>query len=502
MDYNARELVNWSVDEFGAYEWIVLRTSHQRPPVAGRTDWTIETRWLYYDRTSYQVWIESDTDKDSRPTLLDQGLHALAARNRVPLFELKVSEGLWLMNKASQLQLEHFNKSNALSWALTMGLFAMPVIYSDRDWKQVVGESYYIQLGQQDRFGWTEPEGRVFQIAANLGRLQEEIYRVCYLLHQARGLQSSGFSQSGLSKQRDFAITQEVLRAFGDMVKDYAKHLLRAIATARQDSIAIDVGGMDDFDIGEFSSDLADAERLLSMGIESPTLRSTIFKKLASKYLSDVRQEVGPNQRRNRSVAWHFKELLKMDSANRNPQDDLRIVIRQAVSEFVEQENGRVGTGLQGRTARSGGAESSWNGASTNLSRKARETGLWSRKRIGIRQSVTNCSGTALQLDLAFRAVKDDIRRAEDGRLYAQGGDGDIPVKGHPPLLIPRRKPKLLPPRILGGSGSPTAPRSNPPPAPSFVADLDKIRPGMDKEELERFRQEVARVAMQTLSGR
>ena len=33
------------------------------------------------------------------------------------------------MNKAALLQLEHFNKSNALSWALTMGLFATPVIY-------------------------------------------------------------------------------------------------------------------------------------------------------------------------------------------------------------------------------------------------------------------------------------------------------------------------------------------------------------------------------------
>ena len=36
------------------------------------------------------------------------------------------------MNKAALLQLEHFNKSNALSWALTMGLFAMPVVYSDQ----------------------------------------------------------------------------------------------------------------------------------------------------------------------------------------------------------------------------------------------------------------------------------------------------------------------------------------------------------------------------------
>jgi len=49
----------------------------------------------------------------------------------------------------------------------------MPVIYSERDWHQVVGESYYIQLGPQDRFGWTEPEGKVYGIAQdNLDHLR------------------------------------------------------------------------------------------------------------------------------------------------------------------------------------------------------------------------------------------------------------------------------------------------------------------------------------------
>ena len=71
---------------------------------------------------------------------MDEGLHGLAGQNRVPIFPLRVTEGLWLMNKAALLQLEHFNKSNALSWALTMGLFASPVIYSDREWNQIVGE--------------------------------------------------------------------------------------------------------------------------------------------------------------------------------------------------------------------------------------------------------------------------------------------------------------------------------------------------------------------------
>jgi hypothetical protein len=111
---------------------------------------------------------------------------------------------MWLMNKAASLQLEHFNKSNALSWALTMGLFAMPVVYSDKKFDQMVGESYFLQLGPGDRFGWTEPEGKVFEIATqNLNRLKDEIYRVCYLIGQAGPLVGDHRPLSGLAKQRD-----------------------------------------------------------------------------------------------------------------------------------------------------------------------------------------------------------------------------------------------------------------------------------------------------------
>ncbi len=211
----------------------------------------------------------------------------------MPVFEFTLGEGMWLMNKAASLQLEHFNKSNALAWALTMGLFAMPVIYSDSEFKQVVGESYYVKLGKDDRFGWTEPEGHVYRIALeNIDRLKEEIYRVCYMLHQAGGAFSKNAALTGVSKQRDYLVTQEVLRGMGDRVKDMLKKLLRTLAEARQDEIAIGVAGLDEFDIGEFSSELEDAERLLRLGVPSPTLRAEVQKKLAMKYLCDASQEV------------------------------------------------------------------------------------------------------------------------------------------------------------------------------------------------------------------
>jgi hypothetical protein len=302
VDYSAEEVINWSHDQYGGLEWLVIRTSCLQQSKVTDAKWEKEVRWIYYDRENFQVYRKVGDGKEVE--LIDEGRHALAGLQRVPVFEMKVSEGLWLMNKAALLQMEHLNKSNALAWALTMGLFAMPVVYSDREWNQMVGESYYIQLSPGDRFGWTEPEGKVYQIAAdNLVRLKDEIYRVCYLMNQA-GSGSSDVQMSGLSKQRDFSVTQEVLRAYGDMVKDTMKQVLGAIAEARQDGVAIDVTGMDEFDIGDFSSELDDAKKLLEMGIGSDTLKRQIFKKLALKYLCDARQDVKNRVAEEIEVAW------------------------------------------------------------------------------------------------------------------------------------------------------------------------------------------------------
>jgi len=293
VSYAADELINWSYDDNGQYQWVVLRTQSLRKDKLEDTAWWKQTRWVYYDKETYRIYEQvEEGSKHGSVEIVAEGRHGLAKQARVPLVELGVSDGLWLLNKAASLQLEHFNKSNALGWALTMGLFAMPVIYSERDWNQVMGESYYIQLGPQDRFGWTEPQGNVYQIAAdNLTRLQEEIYRVCYVSH-AGGALSGNATQSGVSKQRDYAITQEVLRAYGDAVKDSMKRVLRAVEAAREDGLSIDVSGMDEFDIGDFGTELGDAQQLLSLGINSPTLKKQVFKKLAFQFLCDVRQEV------------------------------------------------------------------------------------------------------------------------------------------------------------------------------------------------------------------
>ena len=99
------------------------------------------------------------------------------------------------------------------------------------------------------------------------------------------------------------------------------------------------------------------------------------------------------------------------------------------------------------------------------------------------------------KVDLAFRAVKDDIVRGDDGRLYGRGDDGGLaPLRDHLAQWV-GANPEFKPARIAGGSGaSPSRP------AAGGGFDLERIRPGMTAEERQRAMAEVARVAAATMA--
>ena len=91
------------------------------------------------------------------------------------------------------------------------------------------------------------------------------------------------------------------------------------------------------------------------------------------------------------------------------------------------------------------------------------------------------------KLDLAYKAVKDEAPRdGEEMKDFLKKFVGE--------------NPELLPARVAGGSGASGGGRGSGA-ATSGAVDIDRIRPGMSAEEMDRVRQEIARVASQTLRG-
>ncbi|MBS1857125.1 MAG: hypothetical protein JST11_17270 [Acidobacteria bacterium] len=101
------------------------------------------------------------------------------------------------------------------------------------------------------------------------------------------------------------------------------------------------------------------------------------------------------------------------------------------------------------------------------------------------------------KVDLAFKAVQDGILRTEDGRLVARTESGEVPAREYLSAFV-NENPEFLPARIAGGTGMTSGVKA---PENRASVDLEKIRPGMSAEEMQRVREEIVRVASQTLRG-
>src|SRR5262245_2779018 len=101
------------------------------------------------------------------------------------------------------------------------------------------------------------------------------------------------------------------------------------------------------------------------------------------------------------------------------------------------------------------------------------------------------------KIDLAFKAVQDGIVRAEDGRLVARSEAGDASLKDYLTTFV-NENPEFLPARIAGGTGMTSNLKAQGGGSP---VEIERIRPGMSAEEMQRVREEIVRVASQSLRG-
>ena len=178
---------------------------------------------------------------------------------------------------------------------------------------------------------------------------------------------------------------------------------------------------------------------------------------------------------------------------------DVRQIVQQAVEEFLRAQQQKVEptykTELLDERKRREALEGRLNQL-VEENRKARAAAEEAERHSRIRGELQKL-GVA-KVELAFRAIKDDIVRAEDGRLVAKGADAK-PLEAFLSSFV-EENPELLPARITGGTGAPSGTREALH-GGDFGVELDKIKAGMSAEDLDRVRNEIARVASRTLRG-
>lgn len=186
------------------------------------------------------------------------------------------------------------------------------------------------------------------------------------------------------------------------------------------------------------------------------------------------------------------------EPASTGAENDLRQMIRKVIHEFVQTEQQRTEPAYKTELVEERKRREQLERRMSELEQEAtasRRMADEADRATKIRSELHRLG--VQKIDLAFRAVKDDVYRSDDGRLLAKSGQGDVSVQEYLTQFV-NENPELLPARIAGGSGIAGGKRQGT--APGGV-DLDKIKPGMSAEDRDRVRQEIAQVAQQVLRG-
>ena len=185
-----------------------------------------------------------------------------------------------------------------------------------------------------------------------------------------------------------------------------------------------------------------------------------------------------------------------MDGEKVQGEEGVRAIVRDTIEEFLRGEHARTAPAYKNELVEEKKKREQLERRLNELvaeNQRSRKMAEEADRSATIRSELHRL-GVA-KVEIAFKAVKDDIFRAEDGRLLAKGDDGEQSVKEYLSHFL-SENPEFLPARIQGGSGVTTAHKA---PASAAVSDLDKIRPGMSPEEAERIRQDIVRITSQSL---
>jgi hypothetical protein len=177
---------------------------------------------------------------------------------------------------------------------------------------------------------------------------------------------------------------------------------------------------------------------------------------------------------------------------------NVQTIVQQAIDEYMRKDSARrepaYKTELQEERRRREQLEKRMNEL-VEENKRSRAMAEEAQRNATIRSELQKLG--VMKVDLAFKAVQDGVVRTEDGRLVVKGENGDQPVAEFLSNFV-QENPEFLPARIAGGTGM-TGTQKAQPHAGYGAIDIDKIGPSMSKEELERVRQEILRVATQTL---
>jgi ParB-like nuclease domain len=187
----------------------------------------------------------------------------------IPIFELKIPEGLHLGNKIGPICEELFQRRSFLVSNMNKTCIAIPVVLMG-DEIGAPGESLgsevqqnpnranalrnslssqgYVTLGAKDKVEIVEAHGHSHGLVdKQITELREQMHQVVHQMAQSVTSNKMALGRSGVSKMQDRHATEIVLSAYARIVKDFVKDIYKCISQGRGESIVWSVQGLSTF---------------------------------------------------------------------------------------------------------------------------------------------------------------------------------------------------------------------------------------------------------------
>lgn len=296
----ADSVIDWECDDEGGLLWACLHECTTPRRSFEQKRGLKQLTFRVFDRetvTTYQKVYDPETEQPDAETEIPMVSRVPHGFSRVPLVRIELPEGLWLLNRAADAQIEHFRLSSGLGWAIRRSCYAMPVFKmgNDGDGKPTapMGVGYYLVIGQNDDMTWAAPPSEPFDvIATEIKAQKDEIYRVAQQMAQGVENNAAAIGRSGESKMADSSATEVCLKAYGSVMREAIEKAFDLVVDGRKDSsVKFSVQGLDRFNLADAAIAVDNAAKAGPLNIPSPTFKKELFVTTAEALLPSLEQE-------------------------------------------------------------------------------------------------------------------------------------------------------------------------------------------------------------------
>jgi hypothetical protein len=294
----ADDVLDWETDDAGQLRWAITHKREMRRDDPRLERSLVTETWRLYDAEgveAFQVVYDPKT-RTIRPEDVIPSLGRQPHRfPRVPLVQLRLPDGLWLLARVADAQIEHFRLSAAMSWAIKRTCYPMAIFKAkDKDSAPVTGAGYLQMIDVEEDFEWVSPTTAAFDVLkAEIEAQKDEIYRIAQQMASSVNNSAAGLQRSGESKMADYTATEICLHAYATHIKETIETLFELVSDARGDvDVGFSIEGMNKFSLADVSVSLANIQTAKSLAIPSPTLAMELGMKAADMLLPDAAQPV------------------------------------------------------------------------------------------------------------------------------------------------------------------------------------------------------------------